>query len=105
MEHFFGLLKEEMSHRQEFTDTDGFLTELEDYIHWYGHDRIPLTLHRLVNSRSTVRGAVHFSSVGAFVGTRNDPPATGMAGGRGIAALFPLTPADSEAFNEVFSLC
>nr|WP_245934459.1 IS3 family transposase [Arthrobacter psychrolactophilus] len=47
MENFFGHLKEEMFHRQEFTDIDGFITELDDYIHWYNYDRISLTLQCL----------------------------------------------------------
>ncbi|WP_243400299.1 IS3 family transposase [Arthrobacter glacialis] len=47
MENFFGHLKEEMFHRQEFTNTDGFLTELDDYIRWYNTDRISLTLQCL----------------------------------------------------------
>ncbi|ALE06263.1 integrase [Arthrobacter sp. ERGS1:01] len=47
MENFFGHLKDEMFHRQDFTDTDGFLTELDDYIHWYNYERISLTLQCL----------------------------------------------------------
>lgn len=47
MENFFGHLKEEMFHRQEFTDTEVFTTELRDYIHWYNTDRISLTLQCL----------------------------------------------------------
>lgn len=47
MENFFGHLKEEMFHRQEFTDTGGFITELDDYIRWYNNDRISLTLQGL----------------------------------------------------------
>lgn len=44
MENFFGHLKEEMFHRQEFSDTEVFLTALGDYIRWYNNDRISLTL-------------------------------------------------------------
>lgn len=44
MEGFFGHLKEEMFHCQDFTDTRGFVTELDDYINWYNHERISLTL-------------------------------------------------------------
>lgn len=47
MENFFGHLKEEMFHRQEFTDTSGFIAELDDYIRWYNYDRISLTLQCL----------------------------------------------------------
>ena len=47
MENFFGHLKEEMFHRQEFIDIDGFRTELDDYIRWYNNDRISLTLQCL----------------------------------------------------------
>ncbi|MHA7269881.1 IS3 family transposase [Arthrobacter sp. HLT1-20] len=47
MENFFGHLKEEMFHRQDFTDISGFLTELDDYIHWYNYERISLTLQCL----------------------------------------------------------
>jgi putative transposase len=47
MENFFGHLKEEMFHRQEFTDTETFTAELRDYIHWYNCDRISLTLECL----------------------------------------------------------
>jgi len=47
MENFFGHLKEEMFHRQEFIDTKTFIAELEDYICWYNTDRISLTLQGL----------------------------------------------------------
>ena len=47
MENFFGHLKEEMFHRQEFTDTAAFMPSCEDYIHWYNSDRISLTLQCL----------------------------------------------------------
>ncbi len=47
MENFFGHLKEEMFHRQNFTDINGFTTELDDYIRWYNTDRISLTLQCL----------------------------------------------------------
>ena len=32
---------------QDFADASGFVTELEDYIHGYNHERIWLTLERL----------------------------------------------------------
>lgn len=47
MENFFGHLKEEMFYRQEFIDVDGLMAEIEDYIHWYNHERISLTLQCL----------------------------------------------------------
>lgn len=47
MENFFGHLKEEMFHRQEFTDIEKFTTELRDYIRWYNAERISLTLECL----------------------------------------------------------
>lgn len=47
MENFFGHLKEEMFHREHFSDTTAFLTALGDYIHWYNNDRISLTLECL----------------------------------------------------------
>jgi putative transposase len=47
MENFFGHLKEEMFHHHEHTSVEAFTTELDDYIHWYNHDRISLTLQCL----------------------------------------------------------
>lgn len=47
MENFFGHLKEEMFHRQEFTGLEAFASELDDYIHWYNYERISLTLQCL----------------------------------------------------------
>lgn len=47
MENFFGHLKEEMFHHHKHSDTEAFITELEDYIHWYNHERISLTLECL----------------------------------------------------------
>lgn len=47
MENFFGHLKEEMFHRQEFTGLEAFTSELDDYIHWYNYERISLTLQCL----------------------------------------------------------
>ena len=47
MENFFGHLKEEMFHRQEFTDIEAFTTELRTYIRWYNCERISLTLECL----------------------------------------------------------
>lgn len=47
MENFFGHLKEDMFHRQKFTDIEVFTTELRDYIRWYNAERISLTLECL----------------------------------------------------------
>lgn len=47
MENFFGHLKEEMLHREHFSDATAFLTALGDYIHWYNNDGISLTLECL----------------------------------------------------------
>ncbi len=47
MENFFGHVKEEMFHRQEFAGTDVFIAELEEYIRLYNADRISLTLQCL----------------------------------------------------------
>ncbi|MCV9996460.1 IS3 family transposase (plasmid) [Glutamicibacter bergerei] len=47
MENFFGHPKEEIFHRQESTDTGGFIAELEGYIRWYNFERISLTLQGL----------------------------------------------------------
>lgn len=44
MENFFGHLKEEMFHHQDHTSPETFISELGEYIHWYNHDRISLTL-------------------------------------------------------------
>ena len=47
MENFFGHLKEEMFHRQEFTGIEAFTTGLEDHVRWYNFERISLTLECL----------------------------------------------------------
>lgn len=61
MENFFGHLKEEMFHHNEHTNTEAFITELEDYIHWYNHERISLTLECLSPMEFRARG---LSSIG-----------------------------------------
>jgi putative transposase len=40
MESFFGHLKEEYFHHQKFTSIVDFTRGLDEYIHWYNHDRI-----------------------------------------------------------------
>ena len=45
MENFFGLLKSELLYLQSFNSIDHFLSELEDYLHYYNHDRIKAKLN------------------------------------------------------------
>ena len=47
MENFFGLLKSELLYLQSFNSVDHFLSELEDYLHYYNHDRITAKLNGL----------------------------------------------------------
>ena len=47
MENFFGLLKSELLYLQSFNSVDHFLSELEDYLHYYNHDRIKAKLNGL----------------------------------------------------------
>ena len=47
MENFFGLLKSELLYLQSFNSVDHFLAELEDYLHYYNHDRIKAKLNGL----------------------------------------------------------
>lgn len=44
IENFFGLLKSELLYLQEFNSMEHFKQELEDYIHYYNHQRIKLKL-------------------------------------------------------------
>lgn len=43
-ENFFGQLKSEMFNLELFTSIEGLMAEIDDYIHWYNHDRISLQL-------------------------------------------------------------
>lgn len=47
MESFFGILKSEFFYRQEFLNTTDFRKQLEEYIHWYNHNRIKMKLNGL----------------------------------------------------------
>lgn len=47
MESFFGILKSEFFYRQEFLNTTDFRKQLEEYIHWYNHNRIKMKLKGL----------------------------------------------------------
>ncbi|MCD1158717.1 IS3 family transposase, partial [Peribacillus frigoritolerans] len=40
IENFFGLLKSELLYLQEFESMEHFKQELEEYIHYYNHQRI-----------------------------------------------------------------
>ncbi|MGG4266964.1 transposase, partial [Peribacillus simplex] len=44
IENFFGLLKSELLYLQEFESMDHFKQELEEYIHYYNHQRIKVKL-------------------------------------------------------------
>ena len=55
MENFFGLLKSELLYLQSFNSVDHFLSELEDYLHYYNHDRIKAKL----NGMSPVQYRTH----------------------------------------------
>lgn len=39
MENFFGHLKTEMHHGETFTSLEAFYQAIDDYIHWYNHER------------------------------------------------------------------
>lgn len=47
MENFFGHLKAKIYHDESFTSFDEFYRPLDDYIHWYNHDRIQQRLKGL----------------------------------------------------------
>jgi putative transposase len=47
MESFFGTLKSELFHLQKFKSVDQLQTEIDEYIHYYNHDRIKLKLKGL----------------------------------------------------------
>lgn len=46
-ENFFGHLKSELFHHNRFDTVEAFTAALDDYIHWYNHDRISTTLKSL----------------------------------------------------------
>ena len=47
MESFFGVLKSEFYYTKKFTDTEGFIEELKEYIWYYNHERIKTKLKGL----------------------------------------------------------
>lgn len=47
IESFFGTLKEEMFYHDKFTSINELKTAIDDYIHYYNHDRIKLKLKGL----------------------------------------------------------
>jgi putative transposase len=47
MESFFAVLKSEYFYRNKFTGVEQLQEGLEDYIHYYNHDRIKLKLKGL----------------------------------------------------------
>ena len=55
MENFFGLLKSELLYLQNFDSVEHFLSELEDYLHYYNNDRIKAKL----NGMSPVQYRTH----------------------------------------------
>ena len=44
MENFFGRLKVEMFYGEQFESVDDFILALDNYIHYYNHERISLKL-------------------------------------------------------------
>ncbi len=44
MENFFGRLKVEMYYDEKFESVNAFIEQLEEYIHYYNHERISLKL-------------------------------------------------------------
>ena len=54
MENWFGIMKTEFFYQQKFDDVQSFKTELQEYIHYYNHDRIKQKLKGLspVNYRT-----------------------------------------------------
>jgi len=46
-ENFFGILKTEMYHREEFKDADELIERIKEYIHYYNNKRIKLKLKGL----------------------------------------------------------
>ncbi|WP_410494721.1 IS3 family transposase, partial [Corynebacterium belfantii] len=47
MENFFGHLKSETYHGESFDSLEHFRQALDDYIHWYNHERIQKRLKGL----------------------------------------------------------
>ena len=45
IESFFGHLKEELFNHTTFTTLNAFTTALDEYLHWYNHERI-MTKHK-----------------------------------------------------------
>ncbi|WP_250718781.1 IS3 family transposase [Rhodococcus qingshengii] len=47
MENFFSHLKEEVFHHVRYLNIDALATALDEYIHWYNHERISTKLEGL----------------------------------------------------------
>lgn len=47
IESFFGTLKTECCSGKSYTDIDNLMTDIDDYIHYYNHERIKLKLNGL----------------------------------------------------------
>lgn len=47
MENWFGVMKTEFFYRKRFESVESFKTELQEYIHYYNHDRIKQKLKGL----------------------------------------------------------
>ena len=74
MENWFGIMKTEFFYQKKFDDVQSFKAELEEYIHYYNHDRIkqktkgiksgaiPNSIPRAnLTKLSNFRGSVHFT--------------------------------------------
>ena len=58
MESFFGTLKSEMYYRQSFSSINELQTAIDEYIHYYNHDRIKMKLGGLSPVAYRVRAEV-----------------------------------------------
>lgn len=47
IESFFGTLKTECCSGKSYTDIDNLMADINDYIHYYNHERIKLKLNGL----------------------------------------------------------
>jgi transposase InsO family protein len=59
MEHFFGLMKNELLYIKQFSSVEQFEAELRKYIKWYNEKRIKLRL----NEMSLVQYRAHYREV------------------------------------------
>ena len=58
IENFFGLLKSELLYNEEFISMDQFIQKLQEYIHYYNHERIKIKLKGLTPVQDRVQSSL-----------------------------------------------